>query len=249
MAYQEFYDGSSHGLRNSILIPPLSSPLSFFLTGVLVKISQKKRTLGESLKQVVGRKISYRIMYLMFSLRFLVLFPRSFKVRIRTAKNQCAGNSLRNMHFWSKSSKEMLFVVKFPIQLCIWCFVCDFFIQNAFFVKFWPKTGFWGVKTLVKRKAQGGGKGGGVSTLFLKSFLRTSNDKILGMPFWFFSPFFSHWPRLLVTLLDETNKSYSRAVKIYKQQQKQYNIRYGELNWTATNLWESISSCVRLLSF
>jgi len=119
MAYQEFYDGSSHGLRNSILIPPLSSPLSFFLTGVLVKISQKKRTLGESLKQVVGRKISYRIMYLMFSLRFLVLFPRSFKVRIRTAKNQCAGNSLRNMHFGSRSFRQKLLAVKFPIESCI----------------------------------------------------------------------------------------------------------------------------------
>ena len=49
-----------------------------------------------------------------------------------------------------------------------------------------------------KRGSRGGGEG--ISMLFLRPFLRTSNHKILVRPFCFFPQFFSHLPRLICRL-------------------------------------------------
>jgi len=55
--------------------------------------------------KVVGPKISYGIVYLKFSLRFMVLLPRDFKVDLQTAGYQFSKEFLAKYTFWVKKSQ------------------------------------------------------------------------------------------------------------------------------------------------
>jgi len=66
-----------------------------------------KKALWEKKSQteVVSRKISYRIVYLKFSLRFMVLLSRDFEVGLQTARNQFSEEFFAKYTFWVEKSQ------------------------------------------------------------------------------------------------------------------------------------------------
>jgi len=117
---------------------PPSNPSAFFLMGVFTPQNPvfgqnfTKNAFWEkkSRTRVIGRKISYRIVYLKFSLRFMVVLPRDFKVGLQTARNKFFGKFFAKYTFWVKKSQTKVVVRKISYRIVYLMFSLRFMVYT-----------------------------------------------------------------------------------------------------------------------